>query len=932
MTPETWRRVEELYHSALERAPGERATFLSDACGDDEGLRQKIESLVDAHEDARNFLEPAARSYPPSSPDPTLDKGTQAGPYEIVASIGRGGMGQVYRARDTRLGREVALKILPNEFSTDQERLKYFEQEARAASGLNHPNIVTIYDIGQSEAGSYISMELVDGLTLRQLLKEGLLPAKKLLNIACQVADGLARAHAAGIVHRDLKPENLMVRKDGLVKILDFGVAKLVQESPNEGSGTSTIGARTPLATILGTAGYMSPEQVRGQSVGFRSDQFSFGSILYEMSTGKRAFHRDTDVETLSAIINDEPESVGQLSPRALPQLRWIIERCLAKEAEDRYAATIDLARDLATLRDHLAELTAHDTLHVDAAKQKAKSFRVRAALTVGVAIAAFAGALVLQRGESSEPSFQQLTFANRVVTGANFAPDGKNVIYSMNSNENISEIFTTRLGSPGSRSLNLSNAGIFDVSPTGEMAIAKDCVLNWGNCIGTLALAPLSGGAPKDVLPNVHAADWGPDGKTLAVAQFSNGMDSLQYPIGHSLYETLGWIGDIRVSPQNDAIAFLDHPVLGHSGGSVVLLELAGNRKTLSTGWTGVGGLIWARNGKEIWFTGSRNRAGAASLYGISRTGHERQVLPSPRNMGVRDISHEGRLLLINGTARAGMVGMRPGEMKERDLSWFDYSTVADLSADGQSVLFYEWSAGVDGKVVAFWRSTDGADAVRLGDGKPLALSPDKKWALALRETSPAQLVLLPTSSGKERLVPRGTISEFLSWAAFSPDSQKFYFAAVEGGKHKRTYVQDIHGGMPEPITSQGFVGTALSPDGELLAVVGKYGGLYNYSLKDQEAEPLVNGFEDDDTILGWAGDNDTLFVRAAGDMRLTIFKVHVKKGARILWRDLKPPHPAGLVGIAVDPGQVRVTPNGGYAYTYWTFPSELYALDGVR
>jgi Tol biopolymer transport system component/predicted Ser/Thr protein kinase len=286
--------------------------------------------------------------------------GTRLGPYEILAPLGAGGMGEVYRARDPRLGREVAVKVLPAAVSSDPDRLKRFEKEARSASALNHPNIVTIHDIGESGGTSYIAMEMVDGQTLREVLAEGALPPKRLLAIAAQVADGLAKAHGAGIVHRDLKPENIMVTKDGFVKILDFGLAKLTQPEDSSGATASpTVSGGTEPGIVMGTIGYMSPEQALGKALDFRSDQFSFGSILYEMATAKRAFQRGSAPETMSAIIREEPEPIGNLAPLTPTPLRWVVERCLAKSPDDRYASTRDLARDLATIRDRMGETSA---------------------------------------------------------------------------------------------------------------------------------------------------------------------------------------------------------------------------------------------------------------------------------------------------------------------------------------------------------------------------------------------------------------------------------------------------------------------------------------------------------------------------------------------------------------------------------------------
>ncbi len=294
----------------------------------------------------------------------TLQPGTRLGFYEILEQIGAGGMGEVYRAKDTKLGREVAIKVLRGELASDPERLRRFEQEARAASALDHPNIITIYDISESDGIHYIVMQLVKGKTLRELLDKGPLPTERLLRFATQISEGLAKAHHEGIIHRDLKPENLMVTKDGYVKILDFGLAKLLQPSSPRRSlgegGPETDSERvtaTKEGTVLGTVGYMSPEQAQGRSADQRSDQFSFGAIVYEMATGKRAFERDSAIQTLSAIIEDKPEPLARLNPKTPAPLRWIVERCLAKDPGRRYISTADLAKELEGLRDHLSEV-----------------------------------------------------------------------------------------------------------------------------------------------------------------------------------------------------------------------------------------------------------------------------------------------------------------------------------------------------------------------------------------------------------------------------------------------------------------------------------------------------------------------------------------------------------------------------------------------
>ena len=355
MSSERWERTKEILEQALCLAPEERQAYFESACGVDADLRMEVESLIAAHEEAGSqFLGAAAPEVLQLAPSRALTAGTKLGPYEIIAPLGAGGMGEVYRARDTHLRRTVAIKILPTAFSADQDRLHRFKEEARSASALNHPNIITIHDLGQEGSTHYIAMELVEGKTLRELLVSGPLPMRKAIEIAAQVAEGLTKAHEAGIAHRDLKPENLMISHDGLVKILDFGLAKLGSPS-GEGPDMCTT-SHTPAGLVLGTVAYMSPEQASGDRLDFRSDQFSFGLVLYEMVTGKRAFQRRTAPETLVAILREEAEPLGVRNPDAPAPLCWAIERCLAKEPDKRYVSTRDLARELAAIRDRFSE------------------------------------------------------------------------------------------------------------------------------------------------------------------------------------------------------------------------------------------------------------------------------------------------------------------------------------------------------------------------------------------------------------------------------------------------------------------------------------------------------------------------------------------------------------------------------------------------
>src|SRR5512134_178051 len=386
-----------------------------------------------------------------------LAAGTRIGPYEVLAPLGEGGMGEVYRARDPRLGRDVALKVLPEELSTDADRLARFEREARSASALNHPHIVTVYDIGRADSHSYIAMELVEGRTLRELVASGPLSGKRAVAIAAQAADALAKAHTAGIVHRDLKPENVMVSRDGFVKILDFGLAKLTAPVSGAVSHAATAVDATRPGSLLGTVGYMSPEQARGGEVDFRSDQFSFGSILYEIASGRRAFHGDSAPETMAAIIREEPESLARVAASAPPPYRWIVERCLQKDPDDRYASTRDLARELADLRDHFSEIDRSGISVPTAPLPPPQSRPARIVLPV-VAIAAFAlgvGTAVLwssRRSTALPPAIRALTYSGADQSPA-VSPDGRTIAFT-SRRDGTARIWVKQLATGGEAAL----------------------------------------------------------------------------------------------------------------------------------------------------------------------------------------------------------------------------------------------------------------------------------------------------------------------------------------------------------------------------------------------------------------------------------------------------------------------------------------------
>ena len=586
------------------------------------------------------------------------------------------------------------MKVLPVEFSADAERRRRFEQEARSASALNHPNIVTIHEIGSTDSTIYIAMELLEGRTLREVLHGNALPTKKLLDLAYQISDGLARAHAAGIVHRDLKPENVMVSRDGVVKILDFGLAKLVKTSDGEGSDLPTRTQGTQTGAVMGTAGYMSPEQASGKPVDFRTDQFSLGSIFYEMATGKRAFHRSTNAERLTAIIREEVEPVAQINPAVPAPFRWIIERCLQKDPEERYASTRDLARDVRDAREHLSETAVSGDVSGRVGASPAKRSRRPARVAAAVAASRSRSSWECssrRRSPLRSPSYQQITFGSGTIRSARFAPDGQTLVYSAAWDGGPLKIFLKHPTSPDSLPLELPTANLLSISPSGEMAIALDCQSNHpGVCAGKLARAALTGGAPRDVADGIQEADWSPDGTSLLVVRDVDGKSQLEYPMDKVLYRTSGHISYARLSPKGDRVAFIDHPFPLDDAGTVAVVDLAGNKKTLTGKWASEGGLAWSASGDEIWFTATE--AGAnRSLYGVTLTGRMRVVARVPGGLKLHDIARNGRVLLTRESPRVGILGMLQGDTRESDMSFLDYSFAADMGVDSRALLFDE-------------------------------------------------------------------------------------------------------------------------------------------------------------------------------------------------------------------------------------------------
>ncbi len=603
----------------------------------------------------------------------SLTPGSKLGPYEIVAPIGAGGMGEVWKARDTRLNRDVAIKVLPEKVAGDPEALARFEREAKAVAALSHPNVLGIFDIGKDGENTYAVTELLVGETLRERLAEGPLPQRKALEYALQAAHGLAAAHEKGVVHRDLKPENLFLTTDGRIKILDFGLAKVtVAEAANTRSPTAL--AVTEPGTVMGTVGYMSPEQVRGKPVDKRSDIFSLGTILYEVLTGEKAFRGDSAAETMAAIAQKDPPELAE-GGRFPAVVERILRHCLEKRPEDRF----DTAHDLA-----FAIETAMGVSSVPGVEATPKERR-RPALpwilgAVAVAAALVSGLLIgSRRRETGMPQFRRITYHRGYVESARFSPDGKTVIFGSTRAGEPLRIYSSRLDSVESRGLDLPpGATVVGISRTGEMALLLNCA-HQGSWIrtGTLARVALGGGAPREILERVADADISPDGKDLAVVREVGKRQRLDFPMGKVVFETDGWIGDARISPDGTRVAFLDHSGWADDDGFVSIVSPGGKATRLTSELRGAQGLAWSKDGKEIWFAGgngSGTNGARYQLWAVVPGGKPRLVYGPPMDIRLFDISSTGAVLLSVEIFRGEIGGLLKGDARERDLStWSD-------------------------------------------------------------------------------------------------------------------------------------------------------------------------------------------------------------------------------------------------------------------
>jgi WD40 repeat protein len=860
-----------------------------------------------------------------------LTSGMKLGPYEIQSLLGAGGMGEVYRAHDSRLNRTVAIKVLPASFSADRDRLQRFAQEARAAAALNHPNILSIFDIGEEQGAPYVVSELLEGETLRERLRNGPLPIRRVVDYSLQVARGLAAAHEKGIVHRDLKPENLFLTSDNRVKILDFGLAKLTGPETNDGSGDApTMQVATDAGVVMGTAGYMSPEQVRGKSADHRSDLFSFGAILYEMISGKRAFHGETSADTMSAILKEETPELSETARNVPPGLERIVRHCLEKHPAQRFQSAGDLAFDLEALTD----VSATTKSGAQAAVQQANPGSSRRQLAAAAGLIVLAAAMLglgwwLGRGKGAPPlaEYKQITFRTGFIGNARYTPDG-GIVYGASWDGGDFQLYLARTDDTVSRELGLKHAELLAISKSGELAVRLNTIFLPGYArIGTLARVPLGGGTPREVLENVQDADWSADGDSMAVVRFvpENSHWRLEYPIGHVLLDSINWLSHPKISPDGKWIAFADH---GNPGGddqgSIAVVDMQGHEKKLSSGWISAQGIVWSPTGDEIWFTSS-DTGSAQNLRGVTLAGKLRTITNVPGGMWLQDIRN-GMPLILTNQKRIGLRGVPPGGKEERELGWLGWAIAGDISRDGKKVLFEEEADGGGPNYTVFLRDTDGSPPVRIGEGRGLAISPDSKWVI----TKPAKggpLSVVPTGAGEARQLTHDNVD--YTTARYLPDGKQLLAAGIEAGHGARDYLIDLSNGNTKPITPEGVAGTLLSPDGRSFVVVGPDGGWGIWPLEGGGLRSLP-GIDSRYYVTGWAPDGASVYVGESHSHEHTvkIFRANVAAGKMDVWKTFGDSLPTGA-----NAGGVLFSSDGSaYVYLYDQILSQAYVVKGLN
>jgi serine/threonine protein kinase len=766
-------------------------------------------------------------------------------------------------------------------------------------------------------------------------------PVRRAIEIARQIAEAMAAAHAAGIVHRDLKPENIMLNgSSGAVKVLDFGLAKQTVAQASE--ATVTMGAVTQPGTVMGTVGYMSPEQVRGANTDHRSDIFSFGVIFYEMLAGKRAFQAESQVETMNAILHSDPPELPQDSPIP-PALLTIVRRCLEKKPKQRFQSAADLAFALRSV----SGTTVVSGVQMAPPPQPARKSRQRwiwpAAKVMGAVALFAAGFYWRDRTLPHElPQFQRLTFRRGLIRNARFTPDGHSVVYSANWDGHKSHTFLAIPSDPESRDLNLpEDSKVLSVSANSEVAFLEP-PFSTDDGSGTLARGSLSGGQMRPQLDGVTDADWSPDGSSLAVVRVVDGKGRLEFPIGKVLTNAAGKfpIFAIRFSQDGKRIAYATFSGNGSRIGIGVIDLPDGKPRILGivSGQTvriDAAALSWSPDGNEIWFR-SFDPDEWGTLYAIDLKGHKRLVQRFPGHINIFDIARDGRVLLRTDSTQLGILAKGPGDKAERELSILDSGILEGIADDGRMVAASVTGEAGGAKGSIYTRKLDGSAPLRVGDGHAFMLSSDGKWISGYTtvDGSNRQFRLLPTGAGEERALNLPSLA--LGAPLASAGEEEFIVGGVEKGKEYskswRCFLWDAHKNVVRPVCPEGVPDELMfvSPDHKwVLSQIPGGGKLAAYPINGGEPK-IVPGFDPKkEWTNGWRSDSQSIYAipSAAPEPEFIVESLNVFTGKRTPFLEVHPSRPVDEVEL------IRVTPDGrAYAYNYNIRLSDLYVASDLR
>jgi eukaryotic-like serine/threonine-protein kinase len=859
-----------------------------------------------------------------------MNPGTRCGPYEIAGPIGAGGMGEVYRATDTRLGRDVAIKVLSSALTKDSDRLWRFEQEAKTVAALNHPNILGIHDIGTHDGAPFLVSELLEGETLRQKIEQGPIPTRRTVEYALGIAKGLAAAHEKGIVHRDLKPENVFITRDDRVKILDFGLAKLTRPEGNLETAT-TLTMQSPSTmpgVVMGTIGYMSPEQVRGEPSDGRSDIFSFGTLLYEMLTGKRAFKKETAAETMTAILKEDPPELTDTGWQGPIALQRILSRCLEKSPDRRFQSASDLAFAMDALTG--TGTGATQSAAMAAVEETRNPWRFAGWLTGALTCVAVGAAILWSLRPPPRPvaTFTRLSYERASVIRGRFTSDGKTVIYSGVIAGGVPDTYVLREDYPTSQAAGLQGAMILAISKQDHMAMLVNPHF-WGQYAwgGTLARVPVGGTAPRELLENVYDADWAPDGEHLAVIDRKDQKWRLEYPIGKVLLETDDWIGDVRVSPDGKNVAIFKHPPAKDDRGVVVLLDREGKQKVISAEWEALEGMAWTPDGKEVWYSAAAT-GDQYCLRASTRKGAERTVYCGTDGTRLHDIAASGRTLVSTDRKRVTMAAVEHGSGNERDLTTLGTAIFPRVTPDGAEVVSTDPSERGGSDYSVYVQKVSGGTPVRIGGGGLGSdVSDDGKWVLVgMPGDSNGRLQIIPTGTGETQTLQWDGFQ--LSSANWFPDGKHILLFGNPAGQPLGVYMTDRNGSAPKMLLKNAPAWADVMRDGEHL-LLQQDSTLVERSLQDgseRKLRTLLPG----EVPVDWAKEPNHLFTQMVGPTQVRIDKIDLLSDKRETWQVFQPKNQEGN-GLSVE--EISITPDGKWILlSYEAQEGEFYATETLR